>query len=146
VARAAPAGIKILVRGEQNDGRVGIVTSVMAAGIAGPALHVHDFDEAFFVVEGELTFQVGDRLASVGAGELAFAPAMTPHTVANLSAHPAWYVLVCTPAGFEREFARRAARQVGAEPPAWALQPVPEVKFVGPRIPDRIAADTSAAE
>jgi hypothetical protein len=41
---------------------------------------------------------------------------------------------VCTPAGFEPEFARRAARSAGTEPPAWAMQPVPEVRYVGPRI------------
>ena len=130
----ALATIKILVRGEDSDGRVGIVESVMAAGAAGPPLHVHDFDEAFFIVEGELTFQLGDRLMNVGVGGLAFAPGGTPHTVANLSAQPARYVLVCTPAGFEREFARRAARSAGTAPPAWAMQPVPEVRYVGPRI------------
>jgi mannose-6-phosphate isomerase-like protein (cupin superfamily) len=49
----------------------------MAAGAAGPPLHVHDFDEAFFIVEGELTFQLGDRLMNVGVGGLAFAPGGT---------------------------------------------------------------------
>jgi hypothetical protein len=39
-----------------------------------------------------------------------------------------------TPAGFEREFARRAARRDGVEPPEWAQQPIPEVTVVGPRI------------
>jgi hypothetical protein len=46
-------------------------------------------------------------------------------------------VIVCTPAGFEREFARRAAAQAGVEPPSWALQPIPEVIRVGPRIGER---------
>jgi hypothetical protein len=80
----AVVAIKILVRGEDSEGRVGIVESVMPAGAAGPPLHVHDFDD--------------------------------------------------TSAGFEREFARRAARSAGTEPPAWAIQPVPEVRYVGPRI------------
>jgi mannose-6-phosphate isomerase-like protein (cupin superfamily) len=136
--------IKILVRGDESDGRVGIVESVMPAGAAGPPLHVHDFDEAFFVVEGELTFQVADRVLTVGAGKLAFAPGATPHTVANMSARPARYMLVCTPAGFEREFARRAARSAGTEPPPWALHPVPEVTYVGPRIGERPVKDDAA--
>jgi quercetin dioxygenase-like cupin family protein len=146
LSRGGPAAIKIHVRGEQSGGRVGIVESVMAAGATGPPLHVHDFDEAFYVLEGELTFQVGDRLVSARAGELAFAPGGTPHTVANLSGAPARYVLVCTPAGFEREFARRAARSAETEPPAWAMQPVPEVRYVGPRIGERAEKDTSAPE
>lgn len=47
---------------------------------------------------------------------------------------PARYVLVCTPAGFERHWARLAAAAEGVEPPAWALEPVPEVTVVGPPI------------
>jgi hypothetical protein len=44
------------------------------------------------------------------------------------------YVLVCTPAGFERHWARIAADAAGVEPPQWALQPIPEVTVVGPQI------------
>jgi quercetin dioxygenase-like cupin family protein len=132
-----PPPIRILVRAEQSEGRVGVVESAMPAGAPGPPLHLHDFDEAFYVLEGELTLQVGDELIKAGAGELAFAPGRTRHTVANLSTAPARYLLVCTPAGFEREFARRAARRAGTDPPAWALQPVPEVTHVGPRIGER---------
>lgn len=125
---------KVLVRSEQSNGRIGVVESAMPAGAPGPPLHVHDFDEGFYVLAGELTFQVGDELTTARQGELAFAPGGTPHTVANLSGAPASYLLVCTPAGFEREFARRAARAAGVDPPDWATQPLPEVTVVGPRI------------
>ena len=37
----------------------------MPADVKGPFLHTHDFDEAFYVVEGELTFQVEDELITV---------------------------------------------------------------------------------
>ena len=50
------------------------------------------------------------------------------------SAGPARYLLVCTPAGFERHWARIAADAAGVEPPKWALQPIPEVTVVGPQI------------
>jgi quercetin dioxygenase-like cupin family protein len=129
--RAPP---RILVRGEQSDGRVGIVESTMPAGAPGPPLHVHDFHETFYVLEGELTFQLGDRVFTAGEGEAAHAPGGIPHTVANHSDAPGRYLLVCAPAGFEREFARRAARLAETEPPEWAMQPIPEVTVVGPRI------------
>jgi len=45
--------IRILVREEQSEGRVGVVESTMPAGAPGPPLHLHDFDEAFYVLEGE---------------------------------------------------------------------------------------------
>jgi quercetin dioxygenase-like cupin family protein len=100
----------------------------------GPPLHRHDFDEAFYVLEGELTFELaGERIVAT-SGQLAFAPRNVDHTLANLSDAPASYLLVCTPAGFERYFARLEAEQAGEEPPEWALGPTPEVTRTGPPI------------
>jgi quercetin dioxygenase-like cupin family protein len=120
---------KVLLRGEESDGQVAIVD---LSGGGRPPLHHHDFDEAFYVLEGELTFQLGDEVFTRGAGELAFAPRGVAHTYANLSGAPARALLVITPAGFERYFARMAAERQGIEPPEWARQPVPAVTTVGP--------------
>lgn len=125
---------RVLLRSEQSNGRVSVIESTMPAGAKGPPLHVHDFGEAFYVLDGELTFQLGDELSTAGAGELAFALGGVPHTLANRSSAPARFLIVCTPAGFEREFARRAAAAPDTEPPSWALQPIPEVTRVGPPI------------
>jgi hypothetical protein len=73
-------------------------------------------------------------LTTKGAGELSLAPRNVPHTLANHGDAPARYVLVCTPAGFERHWAGVAAEGAGVEPPQWALQPIPEIKVVGPQI------------
>ena len=127
----------VLLRSEQSNGEVAVIEIVLPAGSAGPPLHHHDFDEAFYVLDGELTFQLGEELATAGPGTLTFAPRGSHHTLANLSDADARYLLVCTPAGFERVFARRAAEQAGVEPPAWALQRTPEVTRVGPRIGER---------
>jgi quercetin dioxygenase-like cupin family protein len=124
----------VLVRSENSNGRVSVIESVMPAGATGPPLHVHVFDEAFYVLDGELTVQVDQQVSNVAAGELAFARGGVPHTLANRSDNPARFLIVCTPAGFEREFARRAARRAGTDPPEWALQPIPEVTRVGPPI------------
>jgi mannose-6-phosphate isomerase-like protein (cupin superfamily) len=125
---------KVLLRSEESGGHVSVIESVSPVDFPGPPLHIHDFDEAFYVIEGELTFQLEDRLFTAGPGELAFAPRNVPHTYANRSGAPARFVLVCTPAGFERYFARMEAERAGVEPPDWALQGWPEVKKVGPRI------------
>lgn len=117
----------VVLRSEQTEGQVSVIDSLMPAGAAGPPLHKHDFDEAFYVIEGDLTFQLEEELVTAGPGEVAFAPRGVPHALANRSDAPARFVIVCTPAGFEREFARRAARQAGVEPPDWAMQPIPEV-------------------
>jgi quercetin dioxygenase-like cupin family protein len=129
---------KVLLRGEQSDSAVAIVESSMPARAAGPPLHSHDFDEAFYVLHGELTFQLGDELTTAAAGELVFAPRGVPHTVANPNDTSAGYLLILTPAGFEREFARRAAKETGTAPPHWALGPIPQVNYLGPRIGEAV--------
>jgi quercetin dioxygenase-like cupin family protein len=128
-----PPGPNVLLRSEQSGGEVAVIETGPGPGV-GPPLHHHDFDEAFYVIEGELTFQVRDELHRVGAGGLAFAPRGVPHTFANLSDAPARQLIVCTPAGFERYFARMAAERQGTNPPEWAMQPIPEVTRVGPPI------------
>jgi quercetin dioxygenase-like cupin family protein len=130
-------GPQVLVRSEENDGRVGVVESTTQPGFGGPPLHHHPFDELFYVLEGELTFQVDDEVFTRGAGEYVFAPGGTVHTFANRSDAPARYLLVITPGGFERYFARIAADNAGGGPPEWAQAGWPEVTRVGPPIGER---------
>lgn len=127
-------GTRVLLRSEESGGYLSVLENLVPARAKGPDLHQHDFDEAFYIVEGELVFQIGDQLVTAGTGTLAFAPRNVPHTLANRTDEPARYVLVCTPAGFERHFARMAAERAGQEPPEWAMQPIPDVTRVGPPI------------
>ena len=133
----ARANINVLLRSEDSGGRVSLVDNRVPAGTAGPPLHHHDFDEAFVVLEGEVTFQLGDDLVTRRAGEIAFAPRGVAHTFANQSGAEARHVIVITPAGFERYFDRMAARAAGVEPPATAAKGWAEVTKVGPQIGDR---------
>src|SRR3954451_1470423 len=101
----------VLLRTEHSDDRVGIVEITVPAGWPGPPLHHHAFDEAFYVLEGELTFQLGEELAIAGPGSLAVAPgaALSPpgathHPPANRRDAPAPSLFVCTPGGLDRRF------------------------------------------
>jgi quercetin dioxygenase-like cupin family protein len=124
----------VLLRSEETGGQVSVTEIVVPPRTAGPPLHTHDFDEAFYMLEGELIFQVDDARVTKGPGEVCFAARNVAHALANHSDAPARYVLVCTPAGFERHWARIAAAAAGVEPPSWALRPIPEVTVVGPPI------------
>lgn len=95
-----------MLRSEETGGHVSVVEIVVPPHNAGPSLHTHDFDEAFYLLEGELIFQVEEARVAKGAGELLFVPRNVAHALANISNVPARYVLVCTPAGFERHWAR----------------------------------------
>ena len=134
MASAPDLHTNVLLRSEQSSGHVSVMENTVAARSAGPPLHKHDFDEAFYMLEGELIFQVGDERFTRRVGEFAFAPRNIAHALANHSDTDARYLLVCTPAGLERHFARAAAASQGLEPPGWALQPSPEITVVGPQI------------
>jgi quercetin dioxygenase-like cupin family protein len=127
----------VLLRSEETGGHVSVTEIVVPPHTAGPPLHTHDFDEAFHMLEGELIFQVDEALATKVAGELSFAPRNVPHALANHTDARACYLLICTPAGFERHWARVAAEAAGLEPPQWALQPIPDVTVVGPQIAEQ---------
>jgi quercetin dioxygenase-like cupin family protein len=130
------ANAKVLLRSEESGGEVSVIEIGASPERKGPSLHHHDFDETFYVLEGELTFRLRDELFNRKAGEVAFAPRGVPHTYANLSGAGARALIVCTPAGFERYFDRIAARIAGVEPPPETSKPIPDVTTVGPPIGD----------
>ena len=128
---------KVLLRSEESDDHVAVFE---LSGGGRPPLHRHDFDETFYVLEGELTFQLCDDMVPHRVGELAFVPRGVPHTYANLSGALARALLIITPAGFERYFDHIAARITGSEPPPEAAKPIPEVITVGPPLGDETDA------
>jgi mannose-6-phosphate isomerase-like protein (cupin superfamily) len=134
-----PAGVQavsVLVGGEQTDGHLGLIDETLSPDFDGPPLHVHPaFDELFFVLEGELTFQVHDELKTIATGAWLLAPRGTPHTFANHSEQPARALIAVTPAGFERYFRLVSAALTGTDPPDDAFGPRPTTEHVGPPIP-----------
>ena len=61
-------------------------------------LHVHhNDDEAWYVLEGQLGFRLGDREVRASSGSAVLAPRGTPHTYWNDGPTEARYLLVMTP-------------------------------------------------
>ncbi len=125
---------EILLPTEHTADAVGIVEITVPPDWAGPPLHHHDFDESFYVLEGELTFQLGETLRAGMPGDLVFAPRGAVHTLANLSERPARYLLVCTPGLFTRYFEQ--LNGIGEN------SSYPETTVVGPTIGERAAPAT----
>jgi quercetin dioxygenase-like cupin family protein len=119
---------RIALSSRETAGTIGIVENRVQPGWPGPPLHHHAFDETFCILEGELTFQLGASRMTGGAGDTLFVPRGSHHTLANLAALPARYLLLCTPGGFEQKFGPDAE----STPPG----PNTDVVVVGPRIPE----------
>jgi quercetin dioxygenase-like cupin family protein len=78
----------------------------------GPPPHIHHReDEAFYVLEGELEFQVDGRRFSAGPGSWVTLARGSLHSFRNVGTTPARILIVVTPAGLENYFL-----EVGREP------------------------------
>jgi quercetin dioxygenase-like cupin family protein len=70
----------VKIGGDQTQGKWTLVEFEGPPG-NGPPLHVHHNDgESFYILEGEITFYVGDAVIEARAGSFAVAPQGVPHT------------------------------------------------------------------
>src|SRR5215213_8755031 len=84
---------------EQTGGLYTLVEVLNAEG-EGP-LHVHHReDEGFWILEGELTFEVGEQKIKAGPGSFVFSPKDVPHRY-TVDSGPARLLYILSPAGFE---------------------------------------------
>ncbi len=96
--------ITVKIGGEQTDGRYAVFEEVSPVG-GGPPLHVHRHeDEVFYVLEGELEFQLGDQRFHAKVGSAVFLPKNIPHTFRNTGTTPSKVLVVVLPARLIRFF------------------------------------------
>ena len=93
------------LRGTESNAGYSVVEINATTLPKGPRpVHVHTReDEAWYVIEGELSFNVGDQAATAGPGTFVFARRDVPHTY-RVTKVPARYLLIASPAGLERLF------------------------------------------
>ena len=75
----------------------------MAPGRRGPDPHVHqDEDDSFYVLDGELTFLLGDDEVAAPSGTFVLIPPGVLHTFVNHTDDPVRMLNIHAPAGFDR--------------------------------------------
>ena len=95
-----PTLVTIKATGKETGGRYTLVEVLEPDGVEAP-LHVHHReDEAFWILEGELTFQVGDETIQASPGSFLFGPRDVPHGY-TVDSGPARMLWVLSLAGFE---------------------------------------------
>jgi quercetin dioxygenase-like cupin family protein len=81
----------------------------------GPPPHDHPWDEAYYVLEGEVRFTLGAREQLLKAGDFIYAPGGTAHAFQGASARPARMLVFDSPAHSEAFF-RELGREVKEMP------------------------------
>jgi quercetin dioxygenase-like cupin family protein len=122
---------RVLATGETTGGVVGAIDEHVAHGLAAP-MHLHEnCDELFYVLEGELTFFVGDQRIEASEGAFVYLPRLVPHGF-KCNTKDARVFNFVTPAGFEQLILDKGApaqyddEPIPAGPPVHRPAPVLE--------------------
>jgi quercetin dioxygenase-like cupin family protein len=103
--------MKRLLSGEQTAGQFCLFENKSGGNTRTP-IHVHARDdETVYIIEGELTAVTGGQPRRLTAGESIFLPRGIPHQLMNMSGSPCRYILIGTPALFDR-FLEEAGREL----------------------------------
>jgi quercetin dioxygenase-like cupin family protein len=101
-----------LVTGEESGGSYFAMEALVPTG-GGPPLHIHrNEDETFYVLEGQVTFRLGDETVLAGPGDFVNVPRGTVHCFRNDGSDAARIVLTFTPAGIEKFFEETLERAI----------------------------------
>ncbi|MBC7967564.1 MAG: cupin domain-containing protein [Fuerstia sp.] len=95
---------RFLATGADTNGKYAMWEAIVPPG-GGPPPHVHSREEeGFYVLEGEITFRIGDERVVAKAGMFANMPVGTPHSFRNETDKPAKMLISIAPAGLEHMF------------------------------------------
>jgi mannose-6-phosphate isomerase-like protein (cupin superfamily) len=120
-------GVRFMLDGEQTDGRFALVGHRLPPRSLGSAMHTHHAEDEFsFVLEGQVGFQMGDRVLVATSGTLVMKPRGVPHAFWNPSDAPARVLELISPAGFERYFAEMADLFSSSQPDPGRIDAVRE--------------------
>ncbi|WP_394825691.1 quercetin 2,3-dioxygenase [Pendulispora albinea] len=125
---------QVKISGKSTNGALSVLESSILPG-CGPPLHIHTLaDEAFYVISGQLEFQVGESRFTGKAGDYVFVPKGTPHRFKNVSVHVAHTIFAYSPAGFEEFFQEAGDAAVPCMPiPQWSSERFAQAVAIAPR-------------
>ena len=82
----------------QDTGKAWSLMEVQLPKDSGPPPHMHDWDEAYYVSEGEVRFFLAGDTHTVRAGDFVYAPGGTLHGFSGVSESPARLLIFDAPA------------------------------------------------
>jgi quercetin dioxygenase-like cupin family protein len=125
-----------LLRADESGG-LGVSLVTQPPGIATPLhRHTHE-DEAFFVLDGTITYRAGDDVYALAEGDFIWLPRGLPHAFRVTGSRPVRFVAFADPGGLfqlydEVGIPARERRVPGADGQSMAVE-IPRWNEVGPR-------------
>jgi quercetin dioxygenase-like cupin family protein len=90
-------GLDWLVSRANGAAHAAVYLAEVPAGKAGPPLHVHPFDQFYYVLQGTLSVEIGLQRYDVPPGHLVILPAQVPHRQWNDQDHTEQHLTVLVP-------------------------------------------------
>src|ERR1700729_4309870 len=88
-ATVADVVVRQIIPSAGSGGKMGMIHYTSPPTGVGPALHLHrQTDESFYIVEGQMNFQVGDERITAAAGTVVHVAPNTPHAFWNTGPGP----------------------------------------------------------
>ncbi|MCA1839583.1 MAG: quercetin 2,3-dioxygenase [Actinomycetota bacterium] len=103
-----------------TDGQFTVIEVTVAPGYEGVRHVHHNEDEAFWILEGDVTLEIGDEVIEAHAGDYAFGPRDIPHSF-SVRESGARMLFIFTPGGFEE-----LVRATGVPAASRTLPPPPD--------------------
>ena len=121
------------LQGDETGGRYAMFEAIVLPG-GGPPPHIHRReDETFYVLEGEITFRIGDEKLVAGPGTFVNMPIGNPHSFKNETDQPAKMLISYLPAGLEDYFFEVGQPFEGELPPKPTSEEIETLIEAAPR-------------
>jgi Cupin domain len=115
--------LRFLCDARETDGAWSLFEEHIPLGM-GPPPHRHDWDEAYYVLKGEVNFEIDGHAVTIRAGDFARLPANTVHGFKGASADGARVLIFAAP-GHASKFFEEVNSEVRSLPDD--LSKIPEI-------------------
>lgn len=102
--------------GDETHGEYSISEWWLEPGTQGPGAHSHEEDDVFYVIEGTMSFLVGDHWIDAPKGSFVLAPGGVTHDFENRSSSRSGVLNFSIPGDFEKQMPS-IAEYFAANPP-----------------------------
>lgn len=106
--------LTMLCEASETDGAWSLFEEVVPLGM-GPPPHRHDWDEAYYILEGEIHFEIDGQPVKSAKGDFTYLPRNTVHAFKGASQTPSRVLIFAAPA-HGSEFFRELNDEVRAIP------------------------------
>lgn len=118
--------LRMLCEAKETGGAWSLFEEEVSFGM-GPPAHRHDWDEAYYILKGEVDFEIDGEPVRSAAGDFNYLPRNTVHGFKGASAEPARVLIFAAPA-HGSEFFRELNEEVRSLP-----EDGPKIPVIGER-------------